>query len=171
MARNLIIGAVLLLIIGGGALYMLTKPVVPTADPIVQDQHASASVQPRSTANSGQASTAGASAVQVSDVRLSTALSPGGTALKPSSVFSPTTPELFAVLSLKNATQRTQLSYIRYYEGKYVESNVSHPSTNGAKYFHFDWILKAGQTRKPGKYTLVFYVDGKKVQTVAYTIR
>ncbi|MBU6430780.1 hypothetical protein KGQ29_00165, partial [Patescibacteria group bacterium] len=65
----------------------------------------------------------------------------------------------------------TQLSYIRYYEGKYVESNVSHPTKIGAKNFYFQWTLKTGQIRKTGKYALAFYVDGKKSQTVNYLIR
>lgn len=91
--------------------------------------------------------------------------------LNPTTVFSPTTKNIFAVLTLKNATQKTQLSYIRYYEGKYVESNVSHPTKTGTKNFYFEWILKAGQTRKAGKYALAFYVDGKKSQVVNYLIR
>lgn len=102
---------------------------------------------------------------------MSTGLATSGAALKPNTVFSPTAATLYAVLSLKNATRRTQLSYIRYYEGKYVDSKVSHPSKDGAKYFHFDWALNAGKTRKIGNYSLVFYVDGKKAQTVSYSIR
>ena len=107
----------------------------------------------------------------ISGVLLSTALTTSGAAVSPTTTFSPTTPTVYAVLSLKNVTARTQLSYVRYYEGKYVDSKVSHPSTNNVKYFHFSWILKAGQTRKAGNYSLVFYVDGKKANTVNYSIR
>ena len=85
--------------------------------------------------------------------------------------FAPTAKNIYAVLSLKNATTRTQLSYIRNFEGKYVDSKVSHPLKTGDKQFYFGWALKAGQTRNVGNYSTTFYVDGKKAQTVTYSIR
>ena len=123
------------------------------------------------TAPTTPVSTTPAAKPTISGVSMSTALTTSGAAVNPATTFSPTTPTIYAVLSLKNATARTQLSYVRYYEGKYVDSKVSHPSTDNVKYFHFSWILKAGQTRKVGNYSLVFYVDGKKASTVNYAVR
>ncbi len=181
MSKKLIIGIVAVLILGGGALFILNKPTTVNPVPIVQNQQPSPTTsatsptsatqnQPKSSATKSTV-TKPVVAASILGVQMSTGLAASGAALKPSTVFSPTAPSLYAVLSLKNARQRTQLSYIRYYAGKYVDSRVSHPSKDGAKYFHFDWKLNAGQTRKVGNYSLVFYVDGKKAQTVNYSIR
>ena len=78
---------------------------------------------------------------------------------------------IYAVLSLQAALAKTQLAYIRTFDGKYVDSKVSHPTQDGMVNFHFSWILNAGKTRKAGNYSLSFFVDGKKVQTVNYTVR
>jgi hypothetical protein len=180
MSKNLIIGIVAVLVLGGGALFILNKPAVVNPVPAIQDQKLSSTTpaasptsaiqnQPKPSAAKPTA-TKPVAAASILSVQMSTGLTTSGTAVKPSTVFSPATPTIYAVLSLKNATQRTQLSYIRYYGGKYVDSKVSHPSKDGAKYFHFDWASVAGKTRKAGNYSLAFYVDGKKAQTVNYSI-
>lgn len=112
-----------------------------------------------------------APAASVSAVALGTSLAADGAVSKPTTVFAPNTKNIYAVLSLENATARTQISYIRYYDGKYVDSEVSHPSKDGVEYFHFEWILKDGKSLKAGNYSLDFYVNGKKAQTVSYTVK
>ncbi len=172
MSKNLTIGIVAVLILGGSALFILNKPATVNPVPIVQNQQPSSATPTTSpTSVTKPIVTKPVVVASILGVQISTGLAASGAALKPSTVFSTTTPTLYAVLSLKNATQRTQLSYIRNYNGKYVDSKVSHPSKDGAKYFHFDWTLNAGQTRKVGNYSLVFYIDGKKAQTVSYSIR
>jgi hypothetical protein len=104
-------------------------------------------------------------------VVLGAGLAEDGTISRPLTAFAPTTASIYAVLSLKNVSAQTQLSYIRYYEGKYVDTKVSHPSKDGAKYFHFEWSLKDGKLHKVGNYTLDFYLNGKKFQTVSYTVK
>jgi hypothetical protein len=181
MSKNLIIGIVAILLFAGGVVYVFNKPANVNPVPAVQNQKPSlgtpatsptpATQNPPKPSATKPTATKPVATVSILGVQMSTSLTTSGTASKPSMVFSPTTPTVYAVLSLKNATQRTQLSYIRYYGGKYVDSKVSHPSIDGAKYFHFDWALNAGKTRKVGNYSLVFYVDGKKVQTVNYSIQ
>ena len=185
MSKNLIIGIVAVVVLGGGAFYILNRPATVSPTPIVQNQQlaptapatsptSATQTQTKPSATKPTTTTLGTKPVAVASIvgaQMSSGLSASGAALNPSTTFSPTAPTLYAVLSLKNATQRTQLSYIRYYNGKYVDSKVSHPSVSGAKYFHFDWKLNAGQTRNAGNYSLVFYVDGKKAQTVNYSIK
>lgn len=158
------------ILIAGGAYYLFvaspqagkvsvpSAPSTPSTAVQAQTNPVSASVQ------------AGVGPV-IADVSMSTALTASGAAANPVTSVSSAAPALYAVLSLKNATARTQLSYIRYYQGKYVDSKVSHPTMNRAKYFHFSWALKAGQSRKAGAYTLVLYVDGKKSTAINYTVR
>ncbi len=94
-----------------------------------------------------------------------------GEVVKPTTAFSPAIANIYSVLPVKDVTRRTQISYIRYFEGKYVDSRVSHPTKSGIQNFHFQWSLKSGKTRKAGNYTIVFYVNGKKSQSVEYVIR
>ncbi len=191
MSKNLIIGIVAAVLLGGSALYIVTKPTTINPTPVVQNQQTSPTTSITAPSaletQTKQASTSAletqpkppptktlvAKPVAVASIlglQMSSGLTSSGAALKSVATFSTTVPTIYAVLSLKNATQHTQLSYIRYYNGKYVDSKVSHPSKDGAKYFHFNWVLNAGQTRNIGNYALVFYVDGKKVQTVNYSV-
>lgn len=112
--------------------------------------------------------------VVISNVVLASTITKTATSIQPGKVtttFTPMTKDIYAVLSLKNATTKTQLSYIRKFGGKYVDSKVSHPLKAGDKQFYFSWPLVSGQTRNIGEYSLTFYVDGNKAQTVAYSIR
>ncbi len=183
------IGALILVI--GGVFYFTSKPLpkkeIPSAQApteqsglpkVTQNQPATVTSTPALKPTSPTPSKPTVKVVAprplITAVALSASISTSTTsirALNPTTVFTPRTNDIFAVLTLKNATQRTQLSYIRYYEGKYVESNVSHPTKVGTKNFYFQWALKAGRTRKAGNYTLAFYVDGKKSQVVNYSVR
>ncbi len=107
----------------------------------------------------------------ITSAAMSTKLAASGASLQPKTVFSSTDPVIYAVLTVQNVTPYTELSYVRYFNGKYVDSKVSHPTQNGIKYFHFDWTLLSGKTHKTGSYTLNFYVNGKKAQNVKYVIR
>jgi uncharacterized protein YxeA len=160
----IIIATIVLLVIIGGMFYFYSKSILPITQAPVQ-QNVAPTTSPKTTINVVPSF--------ITSVVLSSSISKSTTDVKPinpTTVFSSTTKDIFAVLTLKNATQKTQLSYIRYYEGKYVESNVSHPTKIGTKNFYFQWELNAGKTRKIGNYNTVFYVDGIKSLSVNYTI-
>lgn len=182
MNKNYLIAIVAVLVLGGGVYYFSTKssPVAGTPSPATQPVANQPSAQQNSAPSAPAKTTAPKSAAKTSvvvmqptitAVSMGTVLSASGAIAKAVTTFSPTTPKLYAVLSLKNAVARTQLSYIRYYNGKYVDSKVSHPSVDGVPYFHFEWTLTAGKTLKAGNYTLVFYIDGKKAQSVSYIVK
>lgn len=182
MNKNYIIAIVAVLVLGGGVYYFSTQssPAAGTPSTTTQPATNQPSTQQNPVPSAPAKTTATKPATKtpvvvakptITAVSMGTALSANGAIAKSLTTFSPTTPKIYAVLSLKNAVARTQLSYIRYYNGKYVDSRVSHPSIDGTSYFHFEWALKAGQTLKTGNYTLVFYVDGKKANTVNYTVQ
>lgn len=118
--------------------------------------------------------TATASVASITNAVLASTITKTATSVqsgKAVTTFTPTEQNIYAVLSLKNATTRTQLSYVRKFNGKYVDSKVSHPLKTGDKQFYFGWTLKAGQVRNIGIYSISFYIDGKKAQTISYTVR
>ncbi len=98
-------------------------------------------------------------------VAFTNAVAENGSPRESQNVFASTTPVIYAVVELKDASQETAIGYIRYYRKSYIDSHVSHPSRNGLKYFHFQWTLKDGARRPAGDYSITFYVNGKKAVT------
>lgn len=186
MQKNIILGIVLVLVLGGIGFYALQggnksttqiAPIVPvpsvnTQTPPPYPRPAGVAPSPSSTATPvktplGNIGTKAA----ITKVVIGTTLGTNGAVGGVATTFAPTTKTIYAGLAVKNVTVRTQLSYVRYYNGKYVDSKVSHPSTDGVSNFHFAWSLVPGQTRKAGTYSITFYVNGKKAQTATYTIK
>ncbi len=107
---------------------------------------------------------------EINDVVLAAHVAENGAAVVSTPTFASTTETIYAVLSLKNAKQDTKIGYIRSYKNTYIDSEVSHPSRDGLKYFHFQWSLKPDKSRAVGDYSLAFYIDGKKSKVINYTI-
>jgi len=185
MDKKLLTGVIIIVVIVAGAIFFtmrfsqvsnIVPSLTPTRSPVLSP---SPSSKPQQLPQATPTPVTKKPGVQpkpavatITKVVLSKGITTSGAALNPANTFSPTTPATFyAVLSLKSALQRTELSYTRYYEGKYVDSKVSHPAKNGVSYFHFTWTLKPGQTRKAGNYSLNFYVNGKRAQTVNYIVQ
>ena len=106
----------------------------------------------------------------ITGVTMGTALTPEGTVVTATTSFKKTD-NIYAVLALKDSLARTPISYIRTFNGKYVDSKVSHATEDGIKNFHFSWVLATGKTRSVGNYSLTFYIGGVKSQTVNYTVK
>lgn len=104
------------------------------------------------------------------DIALASDIADDGSAVGAADSFASTTRNIYAVLHLQKISQNAKIAYIRYYQGDYLDSEVSHPSRNNLKYFHFQWSLKPGTGRTIGNYSLVFYLDDKSVKTVQYSI-
>lgn len=109
-------------------------------------------------------------APKITDVNMGTALTPEGTVMNATTTFK-RTDNIYAVLSLENSLARAPISYIRTYNGKYVDSRVSHVTADGTRNFHFSWLLASGKTRTPGNYSLSFFIGGVKAQTVNYIVK
>ncbi len=175
-----LIGIVVIIAAAGLIAYFVTRSQAPyVATPAPQPPQPTSNIPAISKSASSSSSSTSKLATKskpstpavVTGVVLSKAITASGAPLNPVTTFSSNTPTIYAVLTLKNAVQRTELSYIRYYEGKYVDAKVSHPTRDGVRYFHFKFALKSGQTRKAGHYKLTFYVNGKKTQSADYVVR
>lgn len=169
---------IVLIVVGGGVFYFVTSRQSSTSIPGTKTPSTSGtsaiptSSKPTfSVASKPVLKSQPGAVATITGVVMSKSIAASGAAVAPKAVFSLIDPTIYAVLSLKNTTRYSELSYIRYYKGKYVDSKVSHPTKDGVKYFHFDWTLKAGQTRKAGNYTLNFYINGNKEKTLNYVIR
>ena len=77
---------------------------------------------------------------------------------------------VYAVLSLKNVTSHTKLSYVRYLNGMFVDSKVAMPTKDGATTFYFAFEKGIGDYPK-GTYTLNLYANGRHMQTLTYVFK
>lgn len=105
------------------------------------------------------------------DAVLTNEVGDDGSGVGASTLFASTTSNIYAVVKLARTQLTTEVAYVRYFEGTYVDSGVAHPSRAGVQYLHFLWSLKNGETRTPGSYKITFYVNGTRSKTITYTIQ
>ncbi len=147
-----IIGVVALAIIGGIFMFSRSKP----------------SVQP-STPTTGTALPANAPAI-IKAV-MSKSIDAKGNATGAVISFNAKTDKIvYAVFTLERTTKNTKLSYVRYLNGKYVDSKVVILTKDGITTFYFAFEKGIGDYPK-GTYTLKLYVNGRYSQSLAYVFK
>ncbi len=77
---------------------------------------------------------------------------------------------VYTVMTLKNVTKDTKLSYVRNLNGKYVDSKVALASKDGITTFYFAFEKGIGEYPK-GNYTLNLYVNGRRAQSLNYVFK
>lgn len=94
-----------------------------------------------------------------------------GNATEETAIFNAKTDKIvYIVLTLKNVTTKTKLSYTRYLNGKYVDSKVAQPSKDGVTTFYFTFEKGIGYYPK-GNYNVKLYVDGHRTTEVTYVFK
>lgn len=152
----LIIGVIIVVIIAIGAIAFLFVRSKPTA------------VQPLQPSLTTQAP---ANAPTIVKAVMSRSIDAKGNATGITTIFNPKTDKIvYAVLSLKNITKNTKLSYVRYLNSKYVDSKVARPTKDGITNFYFTFEKGIGDYPK-GTYTLNLYVNGRRSQTLNYVFK
>jgi hypothetical protein len=77
--------------------------------------------------------------------------------------------KIIAVLTLRGLTAGTKLSYVRYLDGKYVDSKSS-LVVGSAKHFYFTFTAVTGESFVAGTYRLRLYVNEHASREVVYRI-
>ena len=104
-------------------------------------------------------------------VDVTTSLAPDGSADAPTTTFDHNRDrKLIVVLTLSNLRPGTKLSYVRYLDGKYVDSK-SALTVGNARRFYFEFTAAAGQLLTAGLYRLRLYVAEHAVGEVSYRVR
>lgn len=94
-----------------------------------------------------------------------------GNATGVTSSFSSNTDNIvYVVLKLNNAKKTSVISYIRYFNGKYVDSKVSSPTADGVSNLYFSFEKGVGKY-KAGNYKVVIFVNGKQATEVDYSFK
>lgn len=75
---------------------------------------------------------------------------------------------VYVVLTLQDARKNTKISYVRYYNNKYVDSKVTVPAKDGATILYFAFEKGVGMY-PAGNYKVVTYVDGRRSLDTTFT--
>ena len=106
----------------------------------------------------------------IKGVQMATAIAKDGSAKDPRSTFHAASDRtIVAVISIAKLPAKTKLSYIRYLNGRFVNSK-SALLKKPAKYFYFKFTALAGKSFSKGHYRLRLYVNGHATWEVSYNI-
>jgi hypothetical protein len=113
----------------------------------------------------------GQSAVpSLAGVEMATSLAANGSAADPRTTFTSSSDrKIIAVLDVRNLEAGTKLSFIRYLEGKLVDSR-SATIAKKADYFYFEFSAQPGKNITPGQYRLRLYVKERAAWEVTYQV-
>ncbi|GAC1411835.1 MAG: hypothetical protein NVSMB57_06990 [Actinomycetota bacterium] len=103
-------------------------------------------------------------------VQMATVIAKDGSAKDPRSTFHTGSDRtIIAVISIAKLPAKTKLSYIRYLNGRFVNSK-SAELKKPAKYFYFKFTALPGKSLSKGHYRLRLYVNGHATWEVSYNI-
>jgi len=106
----------------------------------------------------------------IAGVEMATATKSDGSPASPASEFHRQSDhKIIAVLTLQGLPAGTKLSYVRYLDGKYVDSKSATLGA-GAKHFYFTFAALTGQSLAAGTYRLRLYVNEHASREVVYRV-
>ncbi len=160
------IGVIVVVIVGiASFIFILNKPgsLQPTQYPAVQT--------PAQVPTAPTIAEVPANAPVIVKAVISRSIDAKGNATGAATTFNTKTDKIvYAVLTLKNVTKNTKLSYVRYLNGKYVDSKVALPTKDGITTFYFAFEKGIGDYPK-GTYTLKLYANGRYTQSLTYVFK
>ncbi len=153
------IGIVVLILLGG--LYAaLQKPKTPSyqTQPVIQ---------PTSTPKLPRSKAPGV----ITNVLTASSLDAQGNALTPATTFAKTDKTIYLVLTVNNPKVGTKVEYIRYLNGKLLDSGTTKLVKSNVTNTSFVWSLKKlGATHLVGNYKVKVYTNGIFEKEVSYTV-
>lgn len=166
ISRGLVVLGLLLCGCGSG-----TSTSGPSSAPSSQSTGASSTSSPPP--GGGAASIPLASLIpdpRLKAVQFATAVGPDGAAQNPTTTFHASSDRrIIAVLSLGDVAVGTSLGFIRYLDGKLVDSRTSSVAKRAA-YFYFEFTALPGKQFTPGQYLLRLYVDGRATAEAGFLL-
>ncbi len=152
-------------------LYVIAAVVVLGAVVLVVTRYSGSpapAVQPQNPSPAAQVPAASTNAPTIAKAVMSRSIDTKGNATGVATTFNAKTDKIvYAVLTLKNISKGTKLSYVRYLNNKYVDSKVAVTTKDNLATFYFSFEKGIGDYPK-GNYALNLYINGKKSQSVNY---
>ncbi len=109
---------------------------------------------------------------QITDAVAATTIDAQGKAVSPKSVFSAKNDKtIYVVGTLKDVPKGTKIEYVRYLNGRYLDSKIATITKDGLSYFSFNWTSKTAQSAHPvGTYMVKLYLNGATKEAITYRV-
>lgn len=108
---------------------------------------------------------------QITDAFVATSIDKDGKAVNPSNTFNKTEKSVYVVGTLKDVPKGAKIEYVRYLNGKYLDSKIGTVDKDNLRYYSFVWTAKAGKEHSSGVYNVKLYVNGETSESVNYVIK
>lgn len=107
----------------------------------------------------------------ISGVSLARATDSEGAPLDLADGFGVKDPKIFVASALNNAPVGTEIAYVRYFDGNYLDHKSIKIAKANSKYAYFEWSLKSPlEVRRPGKYLIKLYANGVLERAVEFRV-
>jgi hypothetical protein len=108
----------------------------------------------------------------ITSVSASHSVDAKGNAVQPAAAFAKTDKTIYLVLSLNKPKAGTKIEYIRYLNGKLLDSGATKLLKSNLSVTSFIWALKKpGSARLPGAYTVKVYTNGVFEKQIFFSIK
>lgn len=109
---------------------------------------------------------------QITEAVAATAIDAQGKAVNPKDAFSAKNDKtIYVVGTLKDVPKGTKIEYVRYLNGRYLDSKIATTSKDGLSYFSFDWTAKTAQNTHPvGIYMVKLYLNGATKEAITFRV-
>lgn len=110
---------------------------------------------------------------QIKEAVAATSIDKDGKAINPSDSFNAKMDKsIYVVGTLENVPKGSKIEYVRYLNGKYLDSKIATIAKDGLKYYSFVWASKTTKNEHPtGVYMVKLYLNGDVNEAITYTIK
>lgn len=158
-------GGIVVLLLIGGLFIVLQKSKttsLPTQQPVVQQP----TISPKPTLPRSKAQGV------ITNILTAASVDIKGSAVITSSTFAKTDKNIYLVLTLNKPKIGTKIEYIRYLNGKYLDSGTNKILKANVTNTSFIWSLKkTGAMHVVGTYKVKVYIDGIFEKETSYTVQ
>lgn len=110
---------------------------------------------------------------QITKAVAATSIDKDGKAINPSDSFNAKTDKsIYVIGTLESVPKTSKIEYVRYLNGKYLDSKIATITKDGLKYYSFVWTSKSSKSEHPvGVYTVKLYLNGDVNEAITYTVK
>lgn len=110
---------------------------------------------------------------QIKEAAAATSIDKDGKAINTNDSFNAKTDKsIYVVATLDNVAKGSKIEYVRYLNGKYLDSKIATIAKDNLKYYSFVWTSKTTKNEHPaGIYMVKLYLNGEVNEAITYAVK
>jgi hypothetical protein len=110
---------------------------------------------------------------QIKEAVAATSIDKDGKGINPSDSFNAKTDKsIYVIGTLEGVSKGSKIEYVRYLNGKYLDSKIATIAKDNLSYYSFVWTSKTTKNEHPvGVYTVKLYLNGNVNEAITYIIK